>query len=442
MSNIFPRHTANLPPQVANGDGAYVVDANGKRYLDACGGAAVSCLGHSNQVVVDAVKQQLDKIAYAHTGFFTSEPAEQLAAALCARAPDSFGRVYFHNGGSEAIEASLKLARQYFVEIKQPQRVNVISRLQSYHGNTLGALAAGGNMWRREPFEPLLTNAIHHIEPCYYYRWAEEGETPASYGERMANQLEAKIKELGEDSVMAFIAEPVVGATLGAVTAEAGYFKRIRDICDRYDVLLILDEIMCGTGRTGSFFAFEQEGITPDIVTLAKGLGAGVQPISAMMCTNKVYAAFESGSGFFQHGHTYIAHPTVCAASLAVLQELDNHKHIDAVKDNGVTLLKMLQERFGNHPNVGDVRGRGYFLGIELVKDRQSKEPLDSSLKVNAKIKAAAFDAGLMVYPMGGTVDGATGDHILLAPPFILMPEQFDELVDKLATAIGAVLPS
>ena len=442
MSNIFPRHTANLPPQVANGDGTYVVDANGKRYLDACGGAAVSCLGHSNQVVVDAVKQQLDKIAYAHTGFFTSEPAEQLAAALCMRAPDSFGRVYFHNGGSEAIEASLKLARQYFVEIKQPQRVNVISRLQSYHGNTLGALAAGGNMWRREPFEPLLTNAIHHIEPCYYYRWAKEGETPASYGERMANQLEAKIKELGEDSVMAFIAEPVVGATLGAVTAEAGYFKRIRDICDRYDVLLILDEIMCGTGRTGSFFAFEQEGITPDIVTLAKGLGAGVQPISAMMCTNEVYAAFESGSGFFQHGHTYIAHPTVCAASLAVLQELDNHKHIDAVKDNGVTLLKMLQERFGNHPNVGDVRGRGYFLGIELVKDRQSKEPLDSSLKVNAKIKAAAFDAGLMVYPMGGTVDGATGDHILLAPPFILIPEQFDELVDKLATAIDAVLPS
>ncbi len=442
MSNIFPRHTANLPPQVANGDGTYVVDANGKRYLDACGGAAVSCLGHSNQVVVDAVKQQLDKIAYAHTGFFTSEPAEQLAAALCMRAPDSFGRVYFHNGGSEAIEASLKLARQYFVEIKQPQRVNVISRLQSYHGNTLGALAAGGNMWRREPFEPLLTNAIHHIEPCYYYRWAKEGETPASYGERMANQLEAKIKELGEDSVMAFIAEPVVGATLGAVTAEAGYFKRIRAICDRYDVLLILDEIMCGTGRTGSFFAFEQEGITPDIVTLAKGLGAGVQPISAMMCTNEVYAAFESGSGFFQHGHTYIAHPTVCAASLAVLQELDNHKHIDAVKDNGVTLLKMLQERFGNHPNVGDVRGRGYFLGIELVKDRQSKEPLDSSLKVNAKIKAAAFDAGLMVYPMGGTVDGATGDHILLAPPFILIPEQFDELVDKLATAIDAVLPS
>lgn len=442
MSNIFPRHTANLPPLVAFGDEAYVVDTSGKRYLDACGGAAVSCLGHSNQVVVDAVKQQLDKIAYAHTGFFTSEPAEQLAAELCKRAPDNFGRVYFHNGGSEAVEASLKLARQYFVEIKQPQRVNVISRLQSYHGNTLGALAAGGNMWRREPFEPLLTKAIHHIDPCYYYRWAEEGESPESYGERMANQLEAKIVELGEDSVMAFIAEPVVGATLGAVAAESGYFKRIRDICDRYGVLLILDEIMCGTGRTGSFFAFEQEGISPDILTMAKGLGAGVQPISAMMCTNEVYEAFESGSGFFQHGHTYIAHPTVCAASLAVLQELDNHKHIDAVKNNGVTLLKMLQERFGNHPNVGDVRGRGYFLGVELVKDRQSKEPLDASLNINAKVKAAAFDAGLMIYPMGGTVDGASGDHILLAPPFILKPDQFDELVDKLAGAIERVLPS
>ena len=442
MSNIFPRHTANLPPLVASGDNAYVIDNTGKRYLDACGGAAVSCLGHSNQVVVDAVKKQLDTIAYAHTGFFTSEPAERLAAELCKRAPDNFGRVYFHNGGSEAVEASLKLARQYYLEIKQPQRVNVISRLQSYHGNTLGALAAGGNMWRREPFEPLLTNAIHHIDPCYYYRWAEEGETPESYGERIANQLETKIIELGEDSVMAFIAEPVVGATLGAVAAEAGYFKRIREICDRYGVLLILDEIMCGTGRTGSFFAFEQEGITPDIVTMAKGLGAGVQPISAMVCTNEVYAAFESGSGFFQHGHTYIAHPTVCAASLAVLQELEDHKHIEAVKKNGVTLLKMLQERFGNHPNVGDVRGRGYFLGLELVKDRQSKEPLDASLNINAKVKAAAFEAGLMIYPMGGTVDGATGDHILLAPPFILKPDQFDELIDKLSGAIEGVLPS
>jgi len=424
MSNIFPRHTANLPPIVARGDDAYVTDSSGKRYLDACGGAAVSCLGHSNQVVIDAVKQQLDNIAYAHTGFFTSEPAE------------------FHNGGSEAVEASLKLARQYQIEINQPQRVNVISRLQSYHGNTLGALAAGGNMWRREPFEPLLTNAIHHIDPCYYYRWAEEGETPESYALRMANQLEAKIVELGEDSVMAFIAEPVVGATLGAVAAEAGYFKRIKEICECYGVLLILDEIMCGTGRTGSFFAFEQEDITPDIVTMAKGLGAGVQPISAMVCTNEIYAAIETGSGFFQHGHTYIAHPTVCAASLAVLQELDDHNHIDNVKKNGVVLLKMLQERFGNHPNVGDVRGRGYFLGLELVGDRQSKEPIDPSLKINAKVKAAAFDAGLMIYPMGGTVDGATGDHILLAPPFILKPEQFDELVDKLATAIETVLPS
>jgi len=442
VSNIFPRHTANLPPLAAYGDEAYVIDANGKHYLDACGGAAVSCLGHSNTAVVDAVKQQLDKIAYAHTGFFTSEPAEQLAAELCKRAPSTFGRVYFHNGGSEAVEASLKLARQYFVEIKEPQRVNVISRLQSYHGNTLGALAAGGNLWRREPFKPLLTSAIHHIDPCYYYRWAEEGETPESYGLRMANQLEAKINELGEESVMAFIAEPVVGATLGAVTAESGYFKRIREICDQYGVLLILDEIMCGTGRTGSFFAFEQEGITPDIVTLAKGLGAGVQPISAMMCTNQIYSAFEQGSGFFQHGHTYIAHPTVCAASLAVLQEFDTYRHIDTVKAQGPVLLKLLQERFGNHPNVGDVRGRGYFLGLELVADRQTKEPLDPALKINVKVKQAAFDAGLMIYPMGGTVDGENGDHILLAPPFILKPRQFEELADKLSQALEAVLPS
>jgi len=440
MSHVFPRHTRNLPPQVASGEGVYLKDTTGKRYFDACGGAAVSCLGHSNERVRDAVKQQLDTVAYAHTGFFTSAPAEALAEKLVALAPSGIDRVYFHNGGSEAVEAALKLARQYFVERGEPQRRYIVSRLQSYHGNTLGALAAGGNLWRRRQFEPLLTSAVQHIDACYSYRGAREGESPEQYGMRVANQLEEKILELGEGSVAAFIAEPVVGATLGAVAAEPGYFKRIREICDRYGVLLILDEIMCGMGRTGSLFACEQEHIQPDIICIAKGLGAGIQPISAMMCTRDIYSSIESGSGFFQHGHTYVAHPAACAAGLAVLDELTERDLVKQVAKLAPTLMQQLQARFGNHPNVGDIRGRGYFVGLEFVADRQSKEPLDASLGTNMAIKQAAFKHGLMVYPMGGTVDGHRGDHILLAPPFIATEAEIAQMVDLLGNAIDDVL--
>lgn len=441
MSHVFPRHTRLSPPTVASGEGVYLIDTTGKRYLDACGGAAVSCLGHSNERVRDAVKQQLDMVAYAHTGYFTSAPAEALAAKLVELAPAGIDRVYFHSGGSEAVEAALKLARQYFVERGQSQRQHIVSRLQSYHGNTLGALAAGGNLWRRSQFEPLLTTAVHHIDACYYYRRGNRDETPEQYGERVANQLESKILELGEDSVAAFIAEPVVGATLGAVAAVSGYFKRIRSICDRYGVLLILDEIMCGMGRTGSLFASEHEDIVPDIICIAKGLGAGVQPISAMLCTKQIYSTIEAGSGFFQHGHTYVGHPVACAAGLAVLQELEEQQLVQRVHARGPELLRQLQARFGNHANIGDVRGRGYFLGLELVADRQTRKPLAASLSVNAAVKKAAFERGLMVYPMGGTVDGESGDHILLAPPFIASDDELALMVSLLAEAIEEVLP-
>ena len=438
-SHVFPRHSLNTPPVAVAGDGCYLIDSTGKRYLDGSCGAAVSCLGHSDQTVIDAVKGQMDKLAFAHTGFFSSEPAEALADVLISSAPEGIERVYYVSGGSEAVEAAIKLARQYFIEIGQPSRHRLIARKQSYHGNTLGALGAGGNMWRREPFAPLLTEGSH-ISPCYAYREQQDGETPEEYGLRAANELEAEIQRLGAENVMAFIAEPVVGATLGAVAPAPGYFKRIREICDEHGILLILDEVMCGMGRTGSLFACEQEGVSPDILAIAKGLGAGYQPIGAMLCSGKVYAAVENGSGFFQHGHTYLGHPAACAAGLAVLTAFKERRLIERVPVMGEKLMSALNERFGQHPHVGHIRGRGLFQGVELVADRETKEPFDPALKINAKVKKAAFEAGLMCYPMGGTIDGRRGDHVLLAPPFIIEDEQIEELVDKLAVSIDAVI--
>ncbi|MEO0730948.1 MAG: aspartate aminotransferase family protein, partial [Pseudomonadota bacterium] len=294
-TNLLHRHTAVTPPMAVAGDGCYIIDSNGKRYLDACGGAAVSALGHSNEAVLDAARDQLGKLAFAHTGFFTSEPAEKLGAKLVSLAPDGISHVYFVSGGSEAVETAIKLARQFQIEHGKPTKSKIIARWQGYHGNTLGALAAGGNRWRREPFAPLLSDAFQHIDPCYYWRHGNNDETPFAYGQRMANQLETAIVEAGPDNVAAFMAETVVGATLGAVPAVEGYFKRIREICDQYDVLLILDEVMCGMGRTGYLFASEAEGISPDIVCIAKALGAGIQPVGATLCTQDIYDAIAGG---------------------------------------------------------------------------------------------------------------------------------------------------
>ncbi len=439
MSAIFHRHTAMRPPVAAGGDGCFVIDADGKRYLDASGGAAVSCLGHSDPDVVAAIKDQVDRLPYAHTGFFTSDVAEDLAAHLAARAPDGIGKVYFVSGGSEAMEAALKLARQYCLEIGQPQRRHFVARWQSYHGNTLGALSVGGNRWRRAQFDPILMPA-HHISPCYAYRHARDGESEAAFGQRVADELETAIRTLGEDSVIGFIAEPVVGATAGAVPAVPGYFKRIREICDRYGVLLILDEVMCGMGRTGTLFACEQDGVTPDIVVVAKGLGAGYQPIGAMLCADRIFEAIRDGSGFFQHGHTYMGHPTACAAGLAVQRAIEARGLLANVDAMGGLLDDALHDRFGNHPHVGDIRGRGLFRAIELVAERTDKRPFDPSLKLHARIKARALADGLICYPGGGTVDGRNGDHVLLAPPFIVEPGHIEQIVETLGRAVDAAI--
>ncbi|NVN56390.1 aspartate aminotransferase family protein [bacterium Scap17] len=441
MSHVLHRNLNQEYPTAVKGDGPYIIDREGRRYLDASGGAAVSCLGHSDEAVAQAIKDQVSQLAYAHTSFFTSDPMEQLADFLIERAPAGLDAVYFVSGGSEAVEAALKLARQYFVEIGQPQRKHLIARRQSYHGNTLGALATGGNAWRRQQFEPLLIN-VSHVSPCYAYRDQQPDETPEAMGIRLAAELEEEILRLGADNVMAFVAEPVVGATLGAVTAVPGYFRRIREVCDRYGVLLILDEVMCGMGRTGSLFAAEQEGITADLITIAKGLGAGYQPIGATLVSQRIRDAIANGSGFFQHGHTYIGHATACAAALAVQQTIETRDLLTRVNVLGEGLKARLNERFAQHPHVGDIRGRGLFQGLELVADRDSKRPFDPALKLHARLKKAAMAEGLMCYPMGGTLDGRRGDHILLAPPFILQESHLDELTAKLGRAIDTTLAS
>jgi adenosylmethionine-8-amino-7-oxononanoate aminotransferase len=437
--HVFGRTTRGVLPVAVAGDGCYLIDAEGKRYLDGSGGAAVSCLGHSDPDVRAALHAQLDRLAFAHTGFFTSEPAEDLADLLIDGAPPGIERVYLVSGGSEAVEAAIKLARQYALEIGHPRRHRIIARRQSYHGNTLGALAAGGNAWRRAQFAPLLIEASH-IAPCYAYRGQEPGEDVQAYGQRVADELETEILRLGPETVLAFVAEPVVGATMGAVPAVPGYLARIRQICDRHGVLLILDEVMCGMGRTGHLFACAEDGVVPDMITIAKGLGAGYQPIGALLTSGRIYDAVAQGSGFFQHGHTYMGHAMAAAGAGAVLRAIHDRGLLARVRRMGDVLDAALHARFGQHPHIGDIRGRGLFRGLELVKDRDTRAPFDPARKLHARIKAEAMAAGLICYPMGGTIDGHAGDHILLAPPFIITDEQVDELTDKLALAVERAL--
>lgn len=438
-THVFHRHLRQHYPVAVAGDGPYLIDAEGKRYLDGSGGAAVSCLGHGHPAIVAAVREQVGRLEYAHTSFLTSQPAEALADDLVAHAPAGLAYVYFVSGGSEGVEAALKMAVQYFAEIGQPQKNRLIARWQSYHGNTLGALSAGGNRWRRAQFPSLLLEQIEHIGECYEYRGRRSDESAEQYGRRMADELEAAILRLGPTNVAAFIAEPVVGATLGAVPAAPGYWPRIREICSRHGVLLILDEVMCGMGRTGTLHASEQDAVAPDIEVIAKGLGAGYQPIGAVLVHERIVNAMREGCGFFQHGHTYLGHPVACAAALAVQGEI--RRLLPQVRHHGATLQALLHERLGSHPNVGDLRGRGLFRAVELVADRASKLPLPAAARTHAKVKAAALERGLLCYPMGGTVDGSQGDHVLLAPPFTCTVSQLEELVDKLGAAIEAVLP-
>jgi adenosylmethionine-8-amino-7-oxononanoate aminotransferase len=439
MSHVFYRQPKSQYSIAVRGEGIEIIDRDGNRYLDASGGAAVSCLGHDHPRVIEAIKAQVAKLAYAHTSFFTTEPAEALADHLIERAPEGIERVYYVSGGSEAVEAALKLARQYFVETGQPERRRFIARRQSYHGNTLGALSVGGNAWRRRQFEPLLID-VAHVSPCFAYRDRAEGESDQAYGLRLAGELDRTVQELGPETVIGFVAEPVVGATMGAVPPVPGYFRAVREICDRYGMLLILDEVMCGMGRTGTLFACDQDGVRPDLVTVAKGLGAGYQPIGATLVSGAIYDAIVAGSGFFQHGHTYMAHPTACAAALAVQETIVEEQLLGRVRMQGARLREALGERLGDHPHVGDIRGRGLLLGLELVAERATRQPFAPERRLHARIRAEAMARGLMCYPNAGTIDGIRGDHVLLAPPYIVTDAELELIVERLAAAIDAAL--
>ncbi len=436
MSHIIHRSLRSTPIVAAGAAGAYITDVNGQRYLDACGGAAVSCLGHAHPDVLAAMHRQIDQLAYAHTGFFTSDTVEQLAEQLTRTAPDELNYAYFVSGGSEAVETALKLARQYYVEIGEPQRTKFIARQQSYHGNTLGALAVGGNEWRRRQFAPLLIDVIR-VAACNEYRDRRPDESQQQYTQRLLNELEQAMIAADPATIIAFCAETVVGATTGATPPTPGYLQGVRALCDKYGILYIADEVMCGMGRTGTLHAFEQDEVVPDLVTIAKGLGGGYQPIGAVLASEKIVAALQAGSGMFQHGHTYICHATAAAAALAVQQVIVRDNLLDAVKKQGAYLQTALRDVLGELPHVGDTRGRGLFAGIELVADKASKTPFDPNLKLHAAIKASCMARGLLVYPLGGTIDGQNGDHILIAPPFIITPSQLDFVVETLHAVIS-----
>ncbi|MET0319857.1 MAG: aspartate aminotransferase family protein [Duganella sp.] len=439
LGHLIHRNLRRTPPVVAGASGMVVEDRQGRRYLDASGGAAVSSLGHGHPDVLAAMHAQIDRNAYAHTAFFTCEAAEELAARLAGDAPGDLDHVYLVSGGSEAMETALKLARQYFVEAGDAQRSVFIARRQSYHGNTLGALAIGGNEWRRRPFAPLLMD-VPRVAPCFEYRFREPGQSTEEYTAGLLRELEETIVATGPERIIAFCAETVVGATAGAVPPTPGYFRGVRRLCDQYGILWIADEVMCGMGRSGTMYAFEQEGALPDLVVLGKGLGAGYQPIGAVLARAPIVARLRDGSGTFQHGHTYMGHPVAAAAALAVQQVIRRDALLGAVTVRGATLRRLLREALGDHPHVGDIRGRGLLVGVELVRERDTKQPFDPALQLHAAIKQQAMALGLMTYPMGGTIDGVHGDHVLLAPPFIATDADLEAIVGRLADAIDGAI--
>jgi adenosylmethionine-8-amino-7-oxononanoate aminotransferase len=439
LTRVLHRSGA-IPPIAVRGEGIYLHTADGRRIIDASGGAAVACLGHGNRRVAEAIGRQAAAMAYAHSGTFSNQPAEDLADIILENEPGGLTRAWFCSSGSEGNEAAIKLARQYFLEIGQPQRTRTIARRLSYHGTTLGALAAGGNMMRRAYYEPILSRAHSLVSPCFAYRFKHDGETDGQYLDRLAEELDAEFQRLGSDTVMAFLAEPVVGATTGCVTAIPGYFQRVRAICDRYGALLILDEVMCGMGRTGTMHAWEQEGITPDIQVIAKGLGGGYQPIGGILIADRILRALADGSGGFLHGQTYQAHPVACAAALEVQRIIREDNLVANVAAMGSRLETALQERFGNHRHVGDIRGRGLFRALEFVSDRASKQVFDPALKLHERVKAEGMARGLATYPMGGTIDGTHGDHVILAPPYIVTATDIDGIVERLGEAVDAAV--
>ena len=437
MSSVFYRDPGSTYPVAERGEGMYVYDASGHKYLDMSGGAAVSSLGHSHPEVVRAIQQQANRLSFAHTAFFTNKPQEELAERLAARFTEKGAKVWFTSGGSESNESALKMAWLYWRAKGKPEKTIIISREFSYHGGTFGATSISGNLFRRSPYEKVLLN-WPRIAPCYAYRHKSDDETDRDYGRRVANDLDKAIRVTGAENVAAFIAEPVVGATLGVVPPVPGYFEEIRRICDEHQILFIADEVMCGSGRCGTFYTIDQENVVPDMVSTAKGLGGGYQPIGAVIARKEIYKTIRDHKKDLAHGHTYIGHAIACAAGVAIQKCLDD-RLLDSVSDKGERLRAILYEHFGEHPNVGDIRGRGLFFGLEFVADRKTKKAFEVENHIPSKLKKAAMEHHLICYPGGGTVDGQMGAHMLLAPPFIAQDDHFVQLVDKLKSIFAKV---
>jgi len=436
------RSLNSRPHVVASASGCYLYLENRQRILDGCAGAAVAVIGHGSQIVTDAMVEQSRKVSYVHTLAYTTPAAEDLADFLLEGNPFGFSKAYFVGSGSEATDSAIKLSRQYFFEKGQTQRTKFVSRQQAYHGNTVAAMSLSSNMARRVPYEnAIMLPGVSFVSAANAYRGRMIGETEDQYAIRLVDELDQHFQSIGPDTVAAFVAETVVGATAGCLTAPKGYFSGVRQLCDRYGILLILDEVMCGTGRTGTYFSFEQEGddVVPDIVTIGKGLGGGHAPIAGILVRKNIVDSLRRGSASFNHGHTYQAHPMSCAVALAVQKVIRDEDLVRSCAAKGRVLASMLHEAFADHEHIGEVRGRGLFWGIEFVEDRATKKPFNSSLDIGPRIQQKAFDLGLAVYPGRGTVDGWVGDHILLAPPLVIELDQLISMVEILKEAVAAV---
>jgi adenosylmethionine-8-amino-7-oxononanoate aminotransferase len=438
-SGLFPRNFKKTFPIAARGESCWIIDENGKRYLDAAGQAAVVSIGHGVKEIGRAMAEQSAQIAFAHTSQFHTVPAEKLAARLLALAPANFrnsGRVYFTSGGSEATETAIKLVRQYYLESGQPDRYRVLSRRQSYHGSTLGAMSVSGNVARRAPYAPLISD-WGHIAPCFCFHCPFEKTFPQCEL-ACADDLATFLLQHEPEKAAAFIFEPVVGATLGAAVPPDGYAARIAEICRKHNILLIADEVMTGMGRTGKPFAVQHWGVEPDIILVGKGVASGYAPLGAVLVSARVVEAFERGSGAFMHGFTYQSHPVCTAAGNAVFDYLETHKLFEQVNPAGKNLREALSPLL-THPHVGDIRGLGLLLGVEFLKDKPSREPFPKSDNIAERIRQAALAEGVLTYPTQGCVDGQRGDHVLLAPPFTISPEESALIALALQSALTKV---
>jgi len=439
MSNdaaLFPRSFHKAIPVAVRGEGCWLFSADGSKFLDAAGQAAVVNIGHGVPEIGRAMAEQSTQLAFAHTSQFHSVPAEGLAARLLSLAPHNFqkgGRVYFTSGGSEATETAIKLVRQYHIEKGQPARYRVLSRRQSYHGSTLGAMTISGNVARRAAYQPLLAE-WGHIAPCFCQHCPFEKTFPQCHL-ACADDLEKFLQSNDSSTAAAFIFEPIVGATLGAAVPPEGYVARIADICRERGILLIADEVMTGMGRTGKPWAVQHWGVEPDIILTGKGIASGYAPLGAVLVAPNVVEAFENGSGAFKHGFTYQAHPVATAAGNAVLDYIESQKLFGQVAPAAQALRTALSP-VQSHPHVGDIRGLGLLIGIEFVRDKSTRAPFDSSLAIAERIRSAAMDEGVLTYPTQGSVDGTRGDHILLAPPFIITPEESALIAKALTSAL------